>query len=1142
MDLFRRLLGTLHQTVDYIATFTTYLLGNAAHPGAEESGNTAPRRSPQDCDAKTAWDISPRDNLKAFERPPVAETISAKQDIQEAPGKDFGSAQATEAILRASKSRDDGQEDDGQKRSEPPNVLPDAPKSGSPTASSIQQRDLEGPTVTGGPHQWEPEGWARMGAVQKASKPEKPLAGGQEHEEIERAGEAEGTWQKGQKETEGDEEEAPGEAETVGGKQSGSDEAEQTGGFQQQGARMVEDLRLNPDGEFVGRANREDNQKVELDIKVGDEEVQPAVPLNAEIGGDQQREPGEAETKSQPQWKPEEKGTFEAQKEDPQGPTEEEDGQQKGLGGFETEGPQLGEIEGFVKNEGTEWKEKKENEGDNGEELVEEGQRRDGASWTGEFRLEMAKIVEDLRSEPEGQLPGDTNMEANQMEESGIDTGNEGVLPAMAESAETGEDQQGEPEGEAGARCHPQWKMEEKVISEVQEENPAGITEKGQQRGLGEAEMEAHQQWELEGFVRNEETQQREQRENWRGERDAKGGEDSEMEEQRGEGTAWTGRSQEEVDRMAEGQWLVVERQLSGGVDAENYKQGKPDMETEDESPQQSLLDGVESRGNQQGGPEQDAEGRSSLQWEPEEIVTLEVQEEDPKEITEKGGSQQRGLEEAEMEAHQQWELEGFVRNEETQQKEQVENGGDEPEATGGEESVMEEERGEGTAWTGRSQQEVGRMPEGQWLEVERQFSGGVVAENYKQGEPGMKTEDKSHQQSMLDGVESREDQEGGPEQETEGRNNFQWEPEEIVALEIQEEEEITEKEGSQQIGLEEAEVEEIQQRELEGLLRNERTPWREKEKEREEQEATYGEQQSGDGTAWTGRSQEEVAKMANSQWLEAEWQLAGGSKAENNKQGEADMETGDVGAQQTIPDGAEVEGDQQGGQEGEAEARKNLQWEPEKTMTLEEHREEGNGQQQVLGRAEEREGHQHEKPEGLLRNEVENEEQEQEEHLGKPSLERDQQKDPEAFTGITVLEEAVAATMMEEPEVQGQEPRETEGAKRSLPHEHLGEMAPVDTCLLAGSGTFPDAVPSLDTSAQKERVLLRRKSSIRRAPSLKRPKPPTETPPPQETGIEELSPSQPPSSGRPKLKHAGFGPMHPNMMAELQMRLRKPQ
>ncbi|KAL8176872.1 UNVERIFIED_CONTAM: hypothetical protein K2H54_039645 [Gekko kuhli] len=1005
MDLFQRLLGTLQRTVDYISTFTTYLLGDEAHPGAEAPGNTretVPHRSCHECEVETAHygDISPRDDLKASEGPPNAE------EIQEASGKDFSSAQATEAIPRASKllCKDEGQEDVRQKLSEPPDFLADAPKQRSSATGGIQQGDLEGPMVTGGLHQWEPEGSTRMGAAQqelleeitgmKARRAEKPLAGGQEREELGRAGDAEGTWQKEQKETEGGEQEAPGGTESDGEEQRGLDGAAWTGGFQQQAAKMVEDLQSEPDGELVRGANTEDNQQEEPDIEVGDEGLQPALPDSAETGGDQQGGPGEAETRSHPQWEPDKKVTLEVQEEDPKGVTEEEGGQQRGLEGSETEGLQLGELEGFVRKEGIPQREQEGNEGDGEEESVVEEQRGDGTARTGRFQQEMARMVEDLRSEPDGQLPTGTNMEDNQLEESDIETGDEGAQPAVPDSVEFRGDWEGGPEGEAEARSHPHWEPEERVVLEVQEKNLKGDTEKGdsQQRGLEKAEMEAQLQGELEGFVRNEGTEGREHEENKRDEQKETGGEESVMAEQKREGTAWTGRSQQEADKMAERQWLEVEGRFSGGAEAENSQQGEPEMDTGDEGAQRSMLGGAEPRGDQEGGPEREAEARSSPHWEPEKTVTLEVQEEGPKGVTEKGGGQQRGLEEAEMEESQQREPEGFLRNEGTQRREQEEN------------------------------------------------------EGY-------------------------------------------------------------------------------------------------------EQEATCGEQPNGDGTAWTGRSQEEPAQMADGQWLEAEGRLEGGVMAENNQQREPDMETGDGGSWQSILDGAETGGDQQGGQEGGAEVGRNLQWEPEKTVTLEERpdSEEGSGQQQGPEGAEVREGHQHGKLEELVRNDAENEEEGQVERTGEPGLERDQLKDPEV---LVVLEEEVEAAMMEEPAVQGLLPRE--GTERSLPYGPLGDRAPVDPCCLAGARAFPDEVPSLDTSAQKERVLLRRKSSIRRAPSVKRPRPAEtkamETPPPQETSMEASppplspSPSQPPSSVRPNLRHAGFGPMHPNMMAELQMRLRRPQ
>ncbi|CAM5117425.1 unnamed protein product [Eretmochelys imbricata] len=93
--------------------------------------------------------------------------------------------------------------------------------------------------------------------------------------------------------------------------------------------------------------------------------------------------------------------------------------------------------------------------------------------------------------------------------------------------------------------------------------------------------------------------------------------------------------------------------------------------------------------------------------------------------------------------------------------------------------------------------------------------------------------------------------------------------------------------------------------------------------------------------------------------------------------------------------------------------------------------------------------------------------------------------------------------------------------------------------------------VSPLDVSAQRSRVLLRRKGSVRRAPSLRAQRPPGGAPPetlpqpPQEPGTAggflPPMPHQPQTPRRQLPGQAGFGLAHPNMMAELKFRLRRP-
>uniref|UniRef100_A0ACB8EW65 Uncharacterized protein n=2 Tax=Sphaerodactylus townsendi TaxID=933632 RepID=A0ACB8EW65_9SAUR len=731
-----------------------------------------------------------------------------------------------------------------------------------------------------------------------------------------------------------------------------------------------------------------------------------------------------------------------------------------------------GEAESTLQKEG---KEEDDQEKPGGVESDGEEQRGLNGVWPGRFQHEVAKMAEDLQSEPDRQLTGGATMEGDQQEEPDVEPGEEGVQPAVPDNAECRGDQQEGPEGEAEVGRSPQWEPEEMVTLEVQKEDPKEVAKEGddQQRGLEEAEMEEPQPRELEIFERNEETQQEEEEGD---EQEEPGRAESDMEEQRGlNGAAWPGRFQHEMAKMAEDLRSEPGGQLVGGATMEGNQQEEPDIEPGEEGVQPVVPDSAECRGDQQEGPEGEAEVGRSPRWEPEEMV--KVQEEDPKEVTKTGDGQPRGQEEAEMEEPQPREPEIFERNEETQQQEEE---GDEQEEPSRAESDKEEQRGlNGATWPGRFQHEVAKMAEDLRSEPGGQLVRGANMEGDQQEEPDIEAGDERVQPES---AESGGEEQGGPEGEAETGSNSQWEP---------------------------------------------------------EQEAAGGEEQRGDGTAWAGRSEQEVAMMVEDQSLEAEGPLEGGSEAEHFRQREPDVKTGDERAHQTMLGGVEIRGDQQGGQEVKAEKGRNLQWEPEETVTLEEHLE---SQQQGLEGAEKGEGHQCRKPEGLVRNEAKTEEEEEQEvQMGEAELEKDQKTDPEALVGIVVLEEVVGAEAVEEPEVQGQEPKETGQIERNLPHEPLGYKAAADTCCFAGAGLSPDKV-SLDMTAQKERVLLNRKSSVRRAPSLKRPRPPMETSPQQETSTEANSPPPPPTHPRPNLRHAGFGPMHPNMMAELQTRLRRPQ
>ncbi|XP_026567889.1 golgin subfamily A member 6-like protein 22 [Pseudonaja textilis] len=215
------------------------------------------------------------------------------------------------------------------------------------------------------------------------------------------------------------------------------------------------------------------------------------------------------------------------------------------------------------------------------------------------------------------------------------------------------------------------------------------------------------------------------------------------------------------------------------------------------------------------------------------------------------------------------------------------------------------------------------------------------------------------------------------------------------------------------------------------------------------------------------------------------------------------------------------------------------LHWEPKETEIMIEHKREtpelekgGNCKQGDLPEKGKTEENLKQEVEESVKNEIHFIGEKQEQQTREECRESNQEEQPEILVDTCGL----SVEMLEVPETTSGQSTQLEETTKSLVYP-----TSLDTDLLAKPRAFPHDVTTLDNSAQKERVLLHRKSSIRRAPSLKKPKPSAEAPT-QETNMAEDAPSLLEVSKRQNPRLSGFGSMHPNMMAELQMRLQKPK
>ncbi|XP_028558708.2 apolipoprotein B receptor [Podarcis muralis] len=541
MEHLQRLLGTLQRALDYVSSFTTYLLGDETYPGAEESGHRrdrSSRGSSHDGEVETAHsgDIPPRRHLEVFEGSLTAEITPANQEIQAASEAADHDAQATESVHKPSKfpNRSEGQKKAEEKLSESSQFPADAPKS-SPTAaaiSSIRQKDVEGPTATEGLHQLELEGTSWIGGVQQqgaleeeadteqhqhgeAEKPKgkQPEEQGQGEETSEEREEKQvGTvWYDGIQQT------APDWALSVGEEQRGMVRAvgfQLTGGVEEE-VKMVERQQLEAERQQENEAEMEKDLLEETNMVVAKEGIPQPVPGRAESEEDQEEMlRGEAEAGRSHLWEP---------KEEVEGTRETDCGQEKELGetfwykGIQErvpDWPQFVEVQQRGLEEATKMAEDEQLEVEQEHKEDPEAERQEGETWAVGFHHkglekeeEEVKMANGQQLEVKQEQEEEPEVEENLQEELDI-AEEEEIQQTMLGTAETegGQEEELDEEEEAG-RCH-QWEPRETaVLLEGQDGEPKGIAENRGGRWeevAGAEETEGVQQREEEEPVRKE--------------------------------------------------------------------------------------------------------------------------------------------------------------------------------------------------------------------------------------------------------------------------------------------------------------------------------------------------------------------------------------------------------------------------------------------------------------------------------------------------------------------------------------------------------------------------------------------------------------------------------------------------------------
>ncbi|XP_070585751.1 golgin subfamily A member 6-like protein 25 [Erythrolamprus reginae] len=308
-----------------------------------------------------------------------------------------------------------------------------------------------------------------------------------------------------------------------------------------------------------------------------------------------------------------------------------------------------------------------------------------------------------------------------------------------------------------------------------------------------------------------------------------------------------------------------------------------------------------------------------------------------------------------------------------------------------------------------------------------------------------------------------------------------------------------------------------------------------------EGKERKVDEKKSGlEGVIWTDKPQYDIQNVTivKTQGLESGEEQGEGTELDTDDQIMKEIVTKDEEVQQPLLDKVEMDTSQKAALEGE-ENESFLYWEPKETEIMIEQKSgppelekrENCKEEDLPGKGNTEENLKQEGEESV-ENVIHFTGEEQEQQIREECWESNQEEQPEVLVDTCGL----SVEMLEVAETTSDQSNQLEETTKNLVC-----LTSLDTDL-AGPRAFPHDVTTLDSSAQKERVLLRRKSSIRRAPSVKKPKPSAEEAPTEETKMAEDAPTLLEVPKRQKPRLSGFGPMHPNMMAELQMRLQKPK
>uniref|UniRef100_A0A2D4FZ28 Uncharacterized protein n=2 Tax=Micrurus TaxID=8634 RepID=A0A2D4FZ28_MICCO len=483
---------------------------------------------------------------------------------------------------------------------------------------------------------------------------------------------------------------------------------------------------------------------------------------------------------------------------------------------------------------------------------------------------------------------------------------------------------------------------------------------------------------------------------------------------------------------------------------------------------------------------------------------------------------------------------------------------------------VGEKEQEEGKV--GEKEQEEGKVGEKEWGEINiaalNQAEDKVIEEERTVGksqlwdeEAEKITEDQEKevenmlwnegiQQKLQDLTQDREEKQRGQEDATWTRGTQQDRLEDMAKmardqqLNVEKQQEDTKVDGNKQVKTNvTADIERDQVKMLEEKGKDEKN-WNLEEwlgEIEEGKEKKLDEKERGlEGVTWTDKLQYDALNVTilKTQCLESGEEQGEATELDTDHLIMKEIATKKEEVQQPLLDKAEMETSQKKALEQEGKEIY-LHWEPKETESMIERKREtpelekgGNCKQGDLPEKGKTDENLKQEAEESVKNEIHFTGGKQEQQTREECWESNQEEQSE----ILVETYGLSVEMLEAAETTSGQSNQLEETTKNLVYP-----TSLDTDLLAEPRAFPHDVTRLDSSAQKERVLLRRKSSIRRAPSLKKPKPSAEGPA-QETNMAEDAPSllEVPKRQNPRLP--GFGPMHPNMMAELQMRLQKPK